>query len=77
VIISCVTHYYAVELRVGLCGWGRVQTTQLLGHIQRQLQFVRKVCCVLVSRDYSLHYKVQTGCGAHPASYPKGTAVSS
>jgi hypothetical protein len=27
-------------------------------------------------RDFSLHHRVQTGSGAHKASYPKGTMGS-
>jgi hypothetical protein len=26
--------------------------------------------------NFSLHHRVQTGCGAHPASYPMGTVGS-
>jgi hypothetical protein len=28
-------------------------------------------------RNFSLHHRVQTGSGAHPASYPMGTGVFS
>jgi hypothetical protein len=28
------------------------------------------------ARNFSLHYRVQTGSGAHPASYPMGTRGS-
>jgi hypothetical protein len=27
--------------------------------------------------EFSLHHRVQNGCGAHPASYPMGTRGSS
>jgi hypothetical protein len=29
------------------------------------------------ARNFSLHHRVQTGSGAHPASYPMGTKASS
>jgi hypothetical protein len=28
------------------------------------------------ARNFSLHHRVQNGCGAHPASYPMGTRGS-
>jgi hypothetical protein len=29
-----------------------------------------------VAGNFSLHYRLQNGCGAHPASYPMGTKGS-
>lgn len=81
-IISCVTPYYAIKLRVGLCGWGSLGKTQLLVHSHRCRSLPAALCASLPSHfsQYRFLSSLKTfrrAVGVHAASYSTGNGVYS